>query len=122
MQLLQANSKIKFVLTGSANERYLARMFLKRCPQAINLIGLTSIQEMAALLDLSRVVVTHDTGTLHIACARKRPVVALFAATPVVFTGPYPNLPQFKTLQANSMIEIKPEQVYTEIVNILLEK
>lgn len=121
-KLSKTNTRIKLVLVGSAKERYLARMFLKLFPQAIDFIGQTSVQEMAALMDLSHILVTHDTGTLHIACARKCPLIALFAATSVNFTGPYPSLPQFKVLQAESMAEINPEQVYLEILNSLKMK
>ncbi|MFA6509951.1 MAG: glycosyltransferase family 9 protein [Candidatus Peribacteraceae bacterium] len=44
----------------------------------VNLIDRTELDEMIALLSLSDVVVTPDTGSLHIAAALGKPTVALF--------------------------------------------
>lgn len=49
-----------------------------RLPNVVNLIDQTSIEEMVALISLSDVVVTPDTGSLHIAAALKKKTVALF--------------------------------------------
>lgn len=47
----------------------------------LNLAGSFSIIETAAGMDLCDVVVTNDTGLLHLAAARKRRVVAIFGPT-----------------------------------------
>lgn len=49
---------------------------------AVNLCGQTSLTELAALLEHADVVVTHDSGPLHLSLALERPVVALFGPTP----------------------------------------
>lgn len=59
----------------------------------VNLIDRTTIGEMVALISLSDVVVTPDTGSLHIAAALKRPTVALFGnINPRTRTSYYPTV------------------------------
>jgi len=48
---------------------------------AANLAGKLSLLETAAAFDLCNVVVTNDSGLMHLAAARKRKVVALFGST-----------------------------------------
>jgi len=48
---------------------------------AINLAGKLSLLETAVAFDTCSVVVTNDTGLMHLAAARKRKVVAIFGST-----------------------------------------
>lgn len=48
-----------------------------------------SLQELAALIKKSDVLVTNDSGPMHIAAAVGTPVVALFGPTEPARTGPY---------------------------------
>ena len=56
---------------------------------AINLAGKTDLKELAALLSISRFVVTVDSGPMHIAAALSTPAIALFGPTSPKRTGPY---------------------------------
>lgn len=47
----------------------------------INLAGKLSLPDTAAAMDFCAVVLTNDSGLMHVAAARKRPVVALFGPT-----------------------------------------
>ncbi len=55
---------------------------------AINLAGKTSLRELMALLKLCRVVLTNDTGPMHVAAALGTPVVVPFGSTSPELTGP----------------------------------
>ncbi len=44
---------------------------------------------MTEWLRLSELVITNDTGPMHIAAALRRPIVALFGPTDPAATGPY---------------------------------
>ena len=55
---------------------------------ARKLASLTSLRELCALLKLCRVVLTNDTGPMHVAAALGTPVVALFGSTSPELTGP----------------------------------
>jgi len=46
-----------------------------------NMAGKFSLLETAAAMDHCRVVVSNDSGLMHLAAARKRPVVAIFGST-----------------------------------------
>ena len=54
----------------------------------LNMLGKTTLQEVGALIESCDVVVTADTGSLHIALALNKPVVALFGPTDPKLWGP----------------------------------
>lgn len=49
-------------------------------PPAINLCGLLTPRESAAVFSLARIFVGHDSGPMHLAAAVQTPCVAIFAA------------------------------------------
>jgi lipopolysaccharide heptosyltransferase II len=49
--------------------------------RAIDLSGELSILESAAAMELCSVIVTNDSGLMHVACAMKKKVVAIFGST-----------------------------------------
>jgi heptosyltransferase-2 len=61
-----------------------------RSPQSaiFNLAGKTLLRELMALLKLCRVLLTNDTGPMHVAAALEIPVVAIFGSTSPELTGP----------------------------------
>ncbi|MES2199977.1 MAG: lipopolysaccharide heptosyltransferase II [Chlamydiota bacterium] len=60
-------------------------------PRVINMAGLTSLRELTCLISLCDVLLTNDSGPMHIAGAFNTPVVALFGSTSSVMTGPWQN-------------------------------
>jgi heptosyltransferase I len=58
------------------------------CP-AVNLAGKTSLKTLAALYEKAELLLTTDTGPMHIAAAINTPVVALFGPTAPWRTGPF---------------------------------
>jgi len=56
---------------------------------AVNLGGRTSLRELAYLYQRSRLLITTDSGPMHLAAAVETPVIALFGPTDPVRTGPY---------------------------------
>jgi heptosyltransferase II len=53
-----------------------------------DLAGQTSLRELMALMKLCRVVLTNDTGPMHVAAALGTPVVVPFGSTSPELTGP----------------------------------
>jgi lipopolysaccharide heptosyltransferase II len=77
------------VLTGAGGEAQLARAIAERCHHPLlNLTGKTSLPELAALLSLSDLVISGDSGPMHIACAVGTPVISLHGPTDPVLSGP----------------------------------
>lgn len=60
--------------------------------ELIDLIGQTSLHQMAALLGQAQMVIAPDTGPAHIAVSMSTPVVGLYAHSNPRRTGPYNNL------------------------------
>jgi heptosyltransferase-2 len=56
--------------------------------QVLNLAGRTSLRELCALLKLCRVVLTNDSGPMHVAAALETAVVVPFGSTSPELTGP----------------------------------
>lgn len=54
----------------------------------VNLAGQTSLRELCAVTKLCRVLLTNDTGPMHIAAALGIPVVVPFGSTSPELTGP----------------------------------
>lgn len=77
------------VLTGAPNEAPLARAVLRGMHSAVlNLVGQTTVPELVAVLAASDLLVTGDSGPMHIACAVRTPVVALHGPTDPAISGP----------------------------------
>jgi heptosyltransferase II len=58
-------------------------------PRVVNLAGVTSLRELSSLIALCDVLLTNDSGPMHIADALGTPIVALFGSTNEIVTGPY---------------------------------
>ena len=55
----------------------------------LNLINNTTLPELALLLKQAKLMVSNDTGPMHLAGALGTPVVAIFGPTNLLLTGPY---------------------------------
>ena len=80
----------RIFLTGDRNDRAENdRICAAMTHPAVNLAGRTSLLELAALYELADLVISTDTGPMHLAAAVGTPVVALFGPTAPWRTGPY---------------------------------
>lgn len=79
---------ISVVLTGG-EAGPLDRIQARMTTEAVNLGGRTTLRELAALYQHAALVVTTDSGPMHLAAAVGTPVVALFGPTDPDRTGPY---------------------------------
>jgi len=82
----------KLLLFGTPKEIELGQEIEKKMKKEniVNLIGKTSIDELAALLTKCNYLVTGDTGTMHLAASVGTKVIALFFGSAYCFeTGPY---------------------------------
>jgi len=80
------------LIFGTQREWELADMVARGIDgKVLNLAGSTSLPQLVALMESCDVVVTNDTGPMHISAAVKTPVVAIFGSTDPVTTGPCGN-------------------------------
>lgn len=76
-------------LVGSPKDHAVAETIARGAAGAcINLCGKTDIAEATDLLAASRLVVTNDSGLMHVAAAVGRPVIALYGSSSPQFTPP----------------------------------
>ena len=97
---LQQRTNCRWVIFGGKADAELASDIaaqiqsaaVRRSPVApvpvLNLAGQTSLRELCAALKACRVLLTNDTGPMHLAAAVGTPVVALFGSTSPELTGP----------------------------------
>jgi heptosyltransferase II len=89
---LQQRTDCVWVLFGSKRDVTITTQIESaiRNPQSAicNLAGQTSPRELMALLKLCRVLLTNDTGPMHVAAALGTPVVVPFGSTSPELTGP----------------------------------
>jgi len=64
------------VLTGSENDRWVSEKFINL--EVTDLVGKTSLVDLLYLFNKSRVIVTHDTGILHLAKLSSIRIIAMF--------------------------------------------
>jgi lipopolysaccharide heptosyltransferase II len=81
----------KIVLFGASSEKKLGdEVETAMNEKCINLIGQTSLEELVEWVSRLDLLITNDTGTMHIATALSRPVLALFFVhARTEETGPY---------------------------------
>lgn len=78
------------VLIGAASDQVLADSITAHTPvPPINLIGCTSLMELAAIIEQAQAFVGGDTGPMHLAAALGRSVVGLYGPTDINRNGPY---------------------------------
>lgn len=89
---LLADFKAQVILVGAASDMEIGQQIMQQCRGAsklINWIGQTSLKDLVAIMAHASLVVTNDSGPMHIAVAVGTPTVALFGPTDPVRTGPY---------------------------------
>ncbi len=84
------NHHVDIVFTGGPSDRQVVgRIAAMMTMPAVNLAGKTSLKQLAAIYRQSALVVSTDTGPMHLAAAVGTPVVALFGPTAPWRTGPF---------------------------------
>lgn len=80
----------RILLFGKEEERPIVHEIQRHLgAKGMDLTGKTRLLQLAALLERCDLLVTNDTGTMHVATAVGTPVVALFGSTPPHITGPW---------------------------------
>lgn len=76
---------LRSIVGGSPAEAQLA----SQIRGATNLAGKTNLRQLTALIERADLVISNDSGPMHIAAALGRPLVSLFGPTSPTRTGPY---------------------------------
>lgn len=85
-----SNLPVPSIVIGSAADRTIAEKVVDASRgMAQSLAGQTTLHELIEIMRDARVVISNDSGPMHIAAGFRVPVVALFGPTSPVRTGPY---------------------------------
>lgn len=77
------------ILTGAPNDLPLIEKVTRRMHEpAFNLAGKTSLTQLAALLKQANLLITGDSGPMHMASALGTPLIALHGPTDPALSGP----------------------------------
>ncbi len=88
--MLRAEHNATIVFTGSTADKALIESIVNAVEaEAINSAGVFNLNELAFLQTQAAVLITPDSGPMHLAAGVGTPVVALFGPTDPKLTGPY---------------------------------
>lgn len=100
---LISGSNVPFVLLGGKSERILASEILDwNTGNVVDFTGQLRINQSASLVKNARLVISNDTGLMHIAAAFRKKILSVWGNTSPEF-GMYPYLPG----KGSEMIEVK---------------
>jgi ADP-heptose:LPS heptosyltransferase len=138
-QLIELMPAQKFVLLGGPEDSFIEDIHAVAPERVMNLAGKASLQVSSAVVGLSRVVISNDTGLLHVAEQLGKRTIALMGPAPFGF----PSRPTTKIMELNlscrpcskhgqgpcvnkekfhkCLVDITPAQVAEQLRNILEE-
>ncbi|MGD8368803.1 MAG: glycosyltransferase family 9 protein [Desulfobacterales bacterium] len=101
---IAASFPLQTVVLGGPAERPIADHIAQGIKsRVINLAGKTSLDSLVYVLEKVDLLITNDSGPMHIAAALKKPLVALFSnGYPAVF-GPYGDSIRFRILEMDRL-------------------
>jgi len=79
----------QIVVTGGMEEKELVEKVAQGIEAAIPMTGQLSVHALGALIEKMSLMITNDTGPMHIGVAMKTPVIGLFGPTDYRLCGPY---------------------------------
>ncbi len=133
-EMLQKKFDVDLLIIGSSAEAPLSESIsfhLKKKP--VNLAGKISLRMLAGIMSLADLVVSNDSGPMHLSNALRTPVVALFGPTVPSATRPFhqPHKAIKKDVpcwpcsyrecpyEHQCMLKITPEEVFQECTNFI---
>lgn len=112
----------KIVITGVQNEYTLGKQIYDKFPNNVNnLCGKTPISELPYLINSVKLLITNDTGTMHLAIATRTPTLSLFSPTTSFGIGPYQDLNIHSVIQKDGsyMQKIPKKQRTDEAMKLI---
>jgi lipopolysaccharide heptosyltransferase II len=132
-QMLHHHLKAQILVVAGPKETPLAMHIAEHIPQAKIIPGLFAIKELAAFFSYLDVLITNDTGPMHVAFATQTKTIALFCPTDPHLCGPL-GLPHVLVVQENKsctpclgkkcrepfcMLQISPTHIFHKVTNLL---
>ena len=132
--IIQRYPEVQIILLGSVKDSAVCETIHANIPKILNLAGKTSLKEAIALIAGINVLVTNDSGLMHVASAFDIPVIALYGSTDYRHTPPFSRQSHIMSLNLecapcqkrecplghhDCMNRLMPDQVFDELKNIV---
>lgn len=119
---LAGELNIKVIIIGGKDELEKgAELYNNLGPHIINMTGKTTLVELAVLLRRCKMLISGDSGPVHLACAVDTPVIAIFRNDIPGKTakrwGPWQS--QSKVIEKNNLSDISVDEVFNKVKEIL---
>jgi len=89
---ITAQSSAQWILLGTKNDAAVGKQIAAAIgDHCVNRIGQTTLEQLIDELRQCRLLLTNDTGTMHLAALLGVPMVAVFGSTEPLLTGPLGN-------------------------------
>lgn len=103
-KILDYDKDTIIVITGIDKEHELGKKVVDFLgDRVLNLCGTCSIEELPYLLKRMNVLITNDTGTMHLAISIDTPTISLFSTTNSLISGPYHDFDIHKVIQKDGL-------------------
>ena len=79
---------IDVIVVGTNSDYELGEKIIENGERGKNLCGKTDLPELIALLEKSSLLVSNDSGVMHVMAALRKHQIALFGSTSTTWTGP----------------------------------
>ncbi len=122
------------VIVGTKDDYELGNSIKGAAEGVINLCGKTSLTELIAILAKSKLLVSNDSGTMHVMAALQKPQIAVFGSTSTIWTSPVNEKAEILSLNLDCspcykrqcplghyrcLIDISPEMVIEKALHLL---
>lgn len=119
-QLAACYPELRFAIMGGVEDQSLAAIIARAArTRCLDLTGQLTLPEMVEWIRLSLLMVTNDTGPMHVAAALGKPVVPIFGPTEPRRTGPYRQVDRAVRLSLPCAPCLKPSCTYEKPLECL---
>lgn len=133
-EMISSQLHFPVVALYGPDEKKDAEKIVESSQGGVILAPLTSLHEMGAIMKASKLLITNDSGPMHIAAALGVPTLAIFGPTNPRLQGPYGNLSEIvrnerlDCLECNltkcpignpCMHELRPEIVFERLLKLI---
>jgi len=121
IKLLSQHYSAKIYLTGSNADEEEINYVIQNVPFQIGLFKNKTIPEVAALVSLSTLFISNDTGIMHVAGTTKTPQISVFGPTNPLNWAPIGEN-KYYIRKSDLIDDVTTDDVYSLVVNILSKR